>query len=94
METADKMSALNIRNLDSDFCMFYELNSRYMLVLEEFSYTHDYVNYSLLSPNSFTKWEGKLSSSIFSKDRTLHQHNFFEIMFVLQGNCIHRRYFI
>lgn len=77
---------LNVRNQGSGFCEFYELNSRYMFVLEEFNYTSGYVNLVMAAPDYF--FEPRADSMEFFLNRSLHQHNFFEIMYVLKGNCI------
>lgn len=44
---------LNVRNQGSSFCEFYELNGRYMFVLEEFSYTNNYINFFMTAPDYF-----------------------------------------
>lgn len=83
-------NVLNIRNSGSSFCQFYELNSMFMFVLEEFNCTDDYVNYSIIAPNYFFRDEEVLTSSFFSKTRAHHQHDFFEIMFVLKGSVVQK----
>lgn len=94
MKTVDKVltfqNVLSVRNYESSFCEFYELSSLYMFALEEFNYTGGHINISLLAPNYFTKEEVDLSSTPYSADRALHQHNFFEIMYVLKGCSIQK----
>lgn len=92
-ENIDKVikfqNMLRIWNPDSSFSEFYEMNSPYMFVLEEFNDAGRHMNFVMTAPNYFSK-ESDYPASLNPQDRSLHQHNFFEIMYVLKGNCIQR----
>ncbi len=78
---------LEIHSPESTFCSFYELKTQYGFVIEEFNVKNNYINYSVMTPNHFSIKKEILTDSILM-DRPLHQHDFFEMMFVLNGTCV------
>lgn len=88
-----KSNYFEIQNLDSHFNQYYHLTSRYSAVIE--TYRSDlekpYFKIAYFSPEH-------ISHSLIDEDallcqmadRPLHQHDFFEPMFVLQGEAVVR----
>lgn len=86
-----KRNYFEIQNLDSHFNQYYHLTSLYSAVIE--TYRSDletpYFKISYFSPenisHSLIDDEALLRQMA---DRPLHQHDFFELMFVLQGEAV------
>ena len=86
-----KNNFFEIQNVDSKFNQYYHLTSPYSAVIETYrsdlvkpyfkisSFTPDHCNHSLIEDETI------LSKM---KKRPLHQHDFFEIMFVMQGEAV------
>ena len=86
-----KSNYFEIQNLDSHFNQYYHLTSLYSAVIE--TYRSDlekpYFKISYFSPENIGHSlidEGTLLCRM--ADRPLHQHDFFELMFVLQGEAV------
>lgn len=82
-------TGLNVRSSSNSPTQFYELSGPYMIVLESFDFTHNKIEFTLSAPGYFLHMEYSPEAELF-RNRPLHQHNFFEIMFVLKGTTIQK----
>lgn len=78
-------NAFDIYYSDSSISALYELKSPYLLIKEVFDYDSDLFKTYAEAPHYFYQNEHVLSETIKNFSRR-HQHNFFEIMFVMRGS--------
>lgn len=78
-------NAFDIYYSDSSISALYELKSPYLLIKEVFDYDSDLFKTYAEAPHYFYQDEHVLSETINNFSRR-HQHNFFEIMFVMRGS--------
>ena len=78
-------NAFDIYYSDSSISALYELKSPYLLIKEVFDYDSDLFKTYAEAPHFFYQNEQVLSETIKNFSRR-HQHNFFEIMFVMRGS--------
>jgi AraC-like DNA-binding protein len=87
-----KKKFIEVQNPDSNFNQYYHLSSPFSAVIETYRTDTDvpYFNISSFSPDSCTHAIINDASMLeIMKQRPLHQHDFFELMFVLQGEvCV------
>lgn len=83
-----KKNFIEVQNLDSSFNQYYHLSAPYSAIIETYRSDpeHPYFKISSFSPNSDSHAlidDPKLLNAM--KHRPLHQHDFFELMFVFEG---------
>lgn len=83
------VTGLSARPIAHSSSELHELSGPFMIALENYDFSHSKVEYILIGPGHFLHVEYS-SEDEFIKNRLLHQHNFFEIMFVLKGTTIQR----
>lgn len=70
---------------------YYEMNGPYLISYEIFDSEQDFADFFIMGPSFFYR-EHKIISEDLTKlqNRFIHQHNFFELMFVLKGTVSQR----
>lgn len=85
---------LSIQGKNSHFNMYYQIDTPFSFVLETYDDKSDeaYINMASFTPNNIKHTVVKDPAKIMAaQNRCLHQHDFYELMFVLEGkviNCI------
>lgn len=83
-------SFINVRACSDDGASgCFEIGVPYMWIIEEFNYVNDFFRYTVLAPNYYSEEEESLSVFL-TKNHPLHKHDFFEIIYVLKGNCLQK----
>lgn len=81
---------LVVHNLNSKIAEIYDSSSPYIIVLEIFNLQYDSVDLMMLTPHQYDTETYSISKSPEFQNRSLHKHNFFELMFVLKGSVRQR----
>ncbi|MCI8713524.1 MAG: AraC family transcriptional regulator [Ruminococcus sp.] len=79
------LTELKIDNKASLYAEQYRLNGPYMLIYENYDHEHDEAFYTLIAPG-FCKRNTLRIQSDYVKNRFMHQHDFFEFIFVMHGH--------
>ncbi len=87
--SAGPQNALDIYHADSSISALYELKSPYALVKERFDYDGNLFLSSAEAPRYFYQDMAMLRENI-DRFSQLHQHDFFEIMFVMNGSTMQK----
>ena len=69
---------------------FYEIKRPYILLLEFYDFFNNSVDYLCMGPKFYSSLRQIPTTSDFLQERSLHQHNFFELMIVLKGSTLQR----
>ncbi len=78
------LTELKIDNKASLYAEQYRMNSPYMLIYTTYDFNREESFYSLIAPG-FYRCNTLHTSSDYIKNRYMHQHNYFEFMFVIHG---------
>lgn len=83
------LTELHIDKRASFYAEQYRMNGPYMLIYMNYDLNHDEIFYSLIAPG-FSKTNTSRMKSDFVRNRSMHQHEFFEFMFVIHGRIIQK----
>lgn len=82
-------NAFDIHQYGTSISALYELKSPYALIKERFDYNDNLFLSSAEAPLYFYSSTDPLNDSTFNYSQT-HQHDYFEIMFVMDGNTVQK----
>ncbi|MCB5873844.1 helix-turn-helix transcriptional regulator [Blautia producta] len=83
------LSELKIDNKASPYAEQYKLNGPYMLIYTNYDLGSNEAFYSLIAPG-LCRYKTLHMNSDYIKNRFMHQHDFFEFMFVIHGHIVHK----
>ena len=83
------LTELQIDNRASLYAEQYRLNGPYMLIYMNYDLDRDEVFYTLIAPG-FSRSNTSRMKSDFVRNRSMHQHDYFEFMFVIHGRIIQK----
>lgn len=91
-----KSQDLSIQNVDSNFLQLYEFRTPFSITMENCCFSSDRFHLHRIFPGRAIKHIFPVTGFPNYANRPLHQHNSFEIMFVLSGmvsHCIENHHF-
>lgn len=83
------LTELKIDNRASLYAEQYRLNGPYMLIYMNYGFDRDEVFYTLIAPG-FSRSNTSRMKSDSVRNRSMHQHDFFEFMFVIHGRIVQK----
>lgn len=82
-------TAFDVHHYGSSISALYELKSPYAIIKEKFSYDDNLLFSSAEAPLYFYSNSRLLTDGTFNFSQ-IHQHDYFEIMFVMEGNTVQK----
>lgn len=88
-QTSSAPTGMLVTQRGDTYAEQYQLNGSYMISHEDYDFQRGEATMTLIAPRFFQQFVEKLDSA-YMKERVMHQHAFFELMFVMKGEVIQR----
>ena len=88
-ESSIAPTGLDVVNLNDVYAEQYRLNGSYMLVLEDYDFQRGDAMISMFAPG-FSQYFTERLESTYMTTRSMHQHAFFEFMYVMKGKAVQK----